>query len=103
MKWTILALFGILPVLLLSACGAETTPDESGPVQPEAPAASKSTPGGEEAGGGALDPQRAEIERMIRDGKTIQAIKRYREIHGVGLKDAKDAVDAIAKGLSSSK
>ena len=103
MKRTILALLMTLPVLLLSACGAETTPDDSGPAQPEAPAASESTPGGEEAGGGAVDPRMAEIERMLRDGNKIQAIKRYREIHGVGLKDAKDAVDAIANGLSSSK
>jgi large subunit ribosomal protein L7/L12 len=30
-------------------------------------------------------------------GKTIQAIKIYREATGVGLKEAKDAVDAMAR------
>ncbi len=29
-------------------------------------------------------------------GKKIEAIKKYREMHGVGLKDAKEAVEALA-------
>jgi ribosomal protein L7/L12 len=34
----------------------------------------------------------------LRRGKKIQAIKIYREATGVGLKQAKDAVEAMARG-----
>jgi hypothetical protein len=36
------------------------------------------------------------VLELVRGGKKIQAIKVYRERHGVGLKDAKDAVEALA-------
>lgn len=36
---------------------------------------------------------RAEITALIADGQKIRAIKRYREATGVGLKQAKDAVE----------
>lgn len=36
-----------------------------------------------------------EVERLKRSGKVIHAIKLYRERTGVGLKEAKDAVDAM--------
>lgn len=42
----------------------------------------------------------AEIQRLIHDGKKIEAIKVYRETFGVGLKEAKDAVEAIECGES---
>ncbi|MFD1273494.1 ribosomal protein L7/L12 [Streptomyces kaempferi] len=32
---------------------------------------------------------------LVRDGKKIQAIKEYREFTGVGLKEAKDAVERM--------
>jgi ribosomal protein L7/L12 len=35
------------------------------------------------------------IEDLIRRRQKIEAIKQYRERHGVGLKEAKDAVDAM--------
>ncbi|WP_174189582.1 ribosomal protein L7/L12 [Nocardia barduliensis] len=35
----------------------------------------------------------AEIDALIMQGKKIQAIKRYRELTGCGLKEAKDAVE----------
>lgn len=35
------------------------------------------------------------IDDFLKDGKYIEAIKEYRTIHGVGLKEAKDAIDAI--------
>ena len=38
----------------------------------------------------------AEIVTLIEAGRTIDAIKRYRAAHGVDLKAAKDAVDALA-------
>jgi len=44
-------------------------------------------------------PGDAEIERLIRDGRKIEAIKAYRESTGLGLKEAKDAVEAIERRL----
>ncbi len=41
----------------------------------------------------------AEVIQLTRAGKKIEAIKVYREIFGVGLKEAKDAVEAIDAGL----
>ena len=40
------------------------------------------------------DPRLVEL---IQSGKEIQAIKLYRELTGVGLAEAKDAVDELAK------
>ncbi len=40
----------------------------------------------------------AEISGLIRGGRKIEAIKRYREISGVSLKEAKDAVEALQAG-----
>ncbi|QIS10185.1 ribosomal protein bL12 [Nocardia arthritidis] len=34
-----------------------------------------------------------EVGELMAQGKKIQAIKRYRELTGLGLKDAKDAVE----------
>jgi ribosomal protein L7/L12 len=39
-----------------------------------------------------------EIRTLVLSGRMIDAIKLYRERTGAGLKDAKDAVDAIAAG-----
>lgn len=41
-----------------------------------------------------------QISQLARSGEKIEAIKLYREEYGVGLADAKDAVDAIARGES---
>lgn len=43
-------------------------------------------------------PRLAEMVRMIRAGKKIDAIKIYREIYRVGLREAKDAVDGLERG-----
>lgn len=43
----------------------------------------------------AVDPITPEIAAAIRSGRKIEAIKLYRQAHGVGLKEAKDAVDAF--------
>ena len=40
----------------------------------------------------------AELAAALRGDQKIAAIKRYRELYGVGLKDAKDAVEAIMAG-----
>jgi ribosomal protein L7/L12 len=41
----------------------------------------------------------AELEQLIRTGQTIAAIRRYREIHNVGLAEAKQVVDDLALRL----
>ncbi len=40
----------------------------------------------------------AEIARWLSEGKKIEAIKVYRQVYGVGLKEAKDAVEAYQAG-----
>ncbi|HEY9843292.1 MAG TPA: ribosomal protein L7/L12 [Candidatus Obscuribacterales bacterium] len=40
-------------------------------------------------------PTMADVERLAKAGHKIPAIKAYRQIHGVGLKEAKDAVDRL--------
>ena len=42
----------------------------------------------------------AEVQRLIHAGKKIEAIKIFREAFGTGLKEAKDAVEAIERGES---
>jgi len=42
----------------------------------------------------------AEVQRLIHEGKKIEAIKVFREAFGTGLKEAKDAVEAIERGES---
>ena len=39
-----------------------------------------------------------EIRTLVLSGRMIEAVKLYRERTGTGLKEAKDAVDAIAAG-----
>lgn len=40
----------------------------------------------------------AECRRLVRDGQKIEAIRYYRQHTGAGLKDAKDAIDALGPG-----
>lgn len=44
------------------------------------------------------DPQ---LLAMLRQKQLIGAIKRYRELTGVGLKESKDAVEALERSLSA--
>jgi ribosomal protein L7/L12 len=44
-------------------------------------------------------PPPPEIDTLLRAGQKIEAIKRYRALHGVDLKTAKDAIDARAREL----
>ncbi|HEX7541628.1 MAG TPA: PQQ-binding-like beta-propeller repeat protein, partial [Anaerolineales bacterium] len=39
-----------------------------------------------------------EVRLLAQNGNLVDAIRRYRELYGVGLKEAKDAVDALAAG-----
>ncbi len=43
----------------------------------------------------------ASPEQLLRAGRKIEAIKRYRELTGAGLKEAKDAVEALESGRSA--
>jgi ribosomal protein L7/L12 len=42
------------------------------------------------------------IRALLLQGRKIQAIKAYRELHHVDLKDAKEAVERLAKELPTS-
>jgi ribosomal protein L7/L12 len=61
---------------------------EAGTMPPPTPAAAP--PSGD---------WRAEVVDFLRRGQKIWAVKRYREATGVGLKEAKDAVDEIERTL----
>ena len=39
-----------------------------------------------------------EIVRLARSGNLIEAIRQYRELYDIGLKEAKEAVEALAEG-----
>ncbi|MFG2476684.1 ribosomal protein L7/L12 [Streptomyces fagopyri] len=41
------------------------------------------------------EPELEQVAALVRDGRKIQAIKAYREFTGVGLKEAKDAVERM--------
>jgi hypothetical protein len=51
-----------------------------------------------QAGGSIPSGQIAVMKQLVQAGKKIEAIKMYRQITGVGLKEAKDAVEAMAGG-----
>jgi ribosomal protein L7/L12 len=55
----------------------------------------RSLPGGKNDPPLALEPWRSEIEALISSGQKLQAIKRYRDETGVGLREAKDVVDRM--------
>lgn len=38
-----------------------------------------------------------DVRRLVDEGHKIAAIKVYKEIHGVGLKEAKEAVEALER------
>ncbi|MGP3977309.1 ribosomal protein L7/L12 [Streptomyces sp. 8N114] len=41
------------------------------------------------------DPRLREVIELLRNGKKLHAIKRYRELTGEGLKEAKEAVERL--------
>lgn len=80
MSWYWLAALGAIAVLgLLSRRGEHPDSKEPRPGRPAPP-----PPG---------------IDDLLRAGQKIAAIKRYRTLHGVDLKTAKDAIDARARAL----
>jgi hypothetical protein len=48
-----------------------------------------------------LDPALAEAAGWLRQGKKIDAIKVYQQRSGLGLKEAKEAVEALEKKLGA--
>jgi ribosomal protein L7/L12 len=42
------------------------------------------------------EPHLKQVEALLRRGKTIEAIKAYREATGAGLREAKEAVDRLS-------
>lgn len=42
--------------------------------------------------------QWGDLAQLVKDGRKIEAIKRYREMTGVGLKEAKDAIEELEAG-----
>lgn len=44
-----------------------------------------------------LENMNGELEELLAEGKKIEAIKKYRMVTGVGLKEAKDYVDLISE------
>ncbi|WP_435575532.1 ribosomal protein L7/L12 [Clostridium gasigenes] len=40
-----------------------------------------------------------ELKNLIREGKKIKAIKKYRIVTGLGLKEAKDYVDSLSEKI----
>jgi len=67
-------------------------------VSAAAPAAVAPTAvGGGEAGGGAEEKDSFDVELTACGGQKIAVIKVVREVTGLGLKDAKDMVDAAPK------
>ncbi|MBL8094054.1 MAG: hypothetical protein JNL73_07775 [Anaerolineales bacterium] len=51
--------------------------------------------------GDASAPDLAAVRALIQQDRTIEAIKRLREIRGLSLKDAKEAVEALAEGRAA--
>lgn len=51
----------------------------------------------------ASDPSMAEIDALVRAGHKIDAIRVYRQRYSVGLKEAKDAIDAWPTGARASQ
>jgi ribosomal protein L7/L12 len=43
-------------------------------------------------------PSMNDVEELIRNGKLMYAIKAYRELTGAGLREAKETVEAMARG-----
>ena len=62
----------------------------------------RETAGGDWWGGGEGDPPDPatdpEIQDLLAKGNEIQAIKRYRELTGLGLAEAKDAIERAKAG-----
>ena len=79
-------------------CGSENV--EGTPLCRECGATLRTVSDGEPASGmtGELSADDARVVELVQAGKKIDAIKVYRERHGVGLAEAKAAVETLAAG-----
>jgi len=44
-----------------------------------------------------------ELKELVLEGKKVKAIKKYRIVSGVGLKEAKDYIDLLSNNISDKK
>jgi ribosomal protein L7/L12 len=84
-RWFILGLVGLFAIALVFAMLRERKLRKSGVLPPTGKATM------------------ADVERLIQSDLIIDAIRCYREIHQVGLADAKKAVEELARDLKSRK
>lgn len=45
------------------------------------------------------EERHADVERLIRMGRRMEAIRVYRDVHGVGLKEAREVVDRLSETI----
>ena len=45
-------------------------------------------------------PPDATVEELLSQGRSIDAIRRHPELHGVGLREAKEAIERIARSIT---
>lgn len=83
-----------LVVLWLSRNNDVTVVDVAPPKPPTATPTSAVTPSAAPVVMQGAGP----VHDLLRAGRKIEAIKAYRELTGVGLKEAKDAVEALERG-----
>ena len=81
--WIFVGLVGLFIIALIAASRRESQMRASGVLPPPGKATM------------------ADVERLIQLDQKIAAIKCYREIHNVGLAEAKNAVDTLASELKS--
>ena len=78
--------------------GAERCEKCGGPLSVEGRALASATPDKlESIAPPSADPLDAQVLQLMRAGRKIEAIKLYREQRRMGLKEAKDAVEALAQ------
>jgi ribosomal protein L7/L12 len=86
---TLLAVAGAIAVVVLAWWVSQL--GRGGPARDAGPLAASRLPG---------PPSELEVRSLLAAGDKIGAIKLYRELTGLGLKEAKDAVDAMEAGRS---
>lgn len=80
------------------SCGVPITAGPNGSLPSHCPFCKTSLGGSPSGGGGGDDARLAPVREALARENKIEAIKEYRAIFRVGLKEAKDAVEAMAEG-----
>ncbi|MBS1253129.1 MAG: 50S ribosomal protein L7/L12 [Anaerolineales bacterium] len=76
-------------VLRFIGWASGTTADDPAPFNPDGEADTIGLP---------ADAER-EIRELLWDGRKVEAVKRVRQLTGAGLREAKDYVDGLARGM----